>query len=190
MSERPVMVALDREELERLMRQAALAGAQSATEVMQREYDARNTERRDRRLHNTRLLLKHYREFKEHSRKAVSDSRMAEPESQVIQDLMMMRDDKVILESIRRSIARTQTIIVHIDKMLAVYKAYASREGEIEKRRYNVIQECYLTSTHKSATELAELYGVSKVTIHNDKKVAEEKLSVLFFGLDGLHFIQ
>ena len=72
--------------------------------------------------------------------------------------------------------------------MLDVYRMYCGKFGEKEKRQYKVIKAMYITKEHASVAELARKHGVSKVTIYDDIKTAEERLSALFFGINGLHF--
>lgn len=186
MDNRPVLVAMKKEELEDLLNQAALVGAQAATEITQRELEKNNREKRDRRLHNTKLLLSHYRDFKAHCSKSVYDSRMAGQNADLMEMLMEMKDDAVILESIQRTTIRTGIILEHIDRMMSVFSSFAEQGGEMEKRQYSVVHGYYIESPRKSVQNLSDEFGVSKVTIHKDLKAAEEKLSVLFFGMDGL----
>ena len=60
--------------------------------------------------------------------------------------------------------------------------------GEKEKRQYKIIKALYLTKEGTSVDELAKRFKVSKVTIYEDMKIAEERLSALFFGVNGLRF--
>ena len=46
-------------------------------------------------------------------------------------------------------------------------------------------------SEQKEAEKIAEIskkFSVSKVTVYEDIKIAKERLSSLFFGIDGLKF--
>lgn len=188
MDKQPVLVTLSKEELGELMKHAALTGAQVAAETVHAENSRQIAEKRDRRLHNTKLLLNHYRDFKAHCSMSVYDSRMAERDSGLMEMIMEMRDDNVILESIQRTVMRTITILEHIDRMMAVFKSYTDKGGDREKRQYRVIYEYYISPDKRTLQGIAEEMAVSRVTLHKDLKMAEEKLSVLFFGIDGLHF--
>ncbi len=188
MDNQPVLVALKKEELEDMLNQAALVGAQVAADSIRDEHAKELSERKDRRLHNTRLLLNHYREFRDHCRKAVYDSRMAEKESDLMEMIMEMKDDAVILESIQRTMVRTATLLAHIDRMMSVFKSYADKGGEREKRQYKIVQAYYIAPARRTIQDLSEEYSVSRATIHKDLRAAEEKLSVLFFGMDGIRF--
>ena len=54
---------------------------------------------------------------------------------------MEMKDDKVIVESIRTSAKRTALMVQHIDKMLDVYRIYCSKISDRDKRRYKIIKD-------------------------------------------------
>jgi len=187
MGEAPVIVALRQEQLEAIMEKAALIGAQTASEIVIKEMAKKDRENKDRRLHNTRLLLEHYRDLKTHCKEAVYEAEGEQSESDMIESLMSVKDDTVILESIKRTTQRTQMMISHIDKMMDVFHVMCEKRGDREKRRYHVIYDYYIARNKKSLQRIADEYSVSRVTIYNDLKSAEEELSVFFFGVDGLH---
>lgn len=186
MNDRVEFVALTKEEVETMIAKAALAGASVAADTLQKE----QKELKDRRLHNTRLLLRNYRMLKESCTKAVYQKEHSEKSTaEVIEDLMSMKaSDGVIVNSIKESAERTGIIISHVDRMLDVYRMYCGKYSEKEKRQYKVIKSMYITKERSSAAELAKKFGVSKVTIYDDIKTAEERLSALFFGINGLRF--
>ena len=57
MNDRVEFVALTKEEVETMIAKAALAGASVAADTLQKGTSKRTKELKDRRLHNTRLLL-------------------------------------------------------------------------------------------------------------------------------------
>lgn len=183
-------VALTKEEIETMIAKAALAGASVAAEAVEKAHQKEQKELKDRRLHNTRLLLRNYRMLKESCEKAVYKKEHQEKTTEeVIRDLMSMHaSDGVIVNSIKESAERTSIIISHVDKMIDVFRMYCGKCGEKEKRQYKVIKAMYITKDRTSASELANRFGVSKVTIYDDIKTAEERLSALFFGINGLRF--
>ena len=101
---------------------------------------------------------------------------------------MTMKDDKVIVESIKTSAKRTAIMVQHIDKMLDVYRIYCSKLSEKDKRRYKIIKALYISKTPMTIAEISKKFSVSKVTVYEDIKIAKERLSSLFFGIDGLKF--
>ena len=177
-------VALTKEEIDAMIQQAALAGAQVASDAMmvgQRKSEI------DRRLHNTDLLLRNYRTLKASYENAVYKSKEGEV-TEVLEDIMTMKDDKVIVESIKTSAKRTAIMVQHIDKMLDVYRIYCSKLSEKDKRRYKIIKALYISKTPMTIAEISKKFSVSKVTVYEDIKIAKERLSSLFFGIDGLKF--
>lgn len=183
--------SVTREELEEMLSKAALVGATVAAETVDKAHKKEQKDQRDRRLHNTKLLLRNYRMLKENCEHAVFEKEQetcVESEEDVIKNIMLMKgDDKVIVDSIRRSAERTRIIIVHIDKMLEVYRLYCQKNSEKDKRQYKVVRSLYISKQKTSVQDLAKKFGVSKVTIYDDIKAAEEKISALLFGINGLN---
>ena len=132
-------VALTKEEIDAMIQQAALAGAQVASDAMMVGQRKSEKEKIDRRLHNTDLLLRNYRTLKASYENAVYKSKEGEV-TEVLEDIMTMKDDKVIVESIKTSAKRTAIMVQHIDKMLDVYRIYCSKLSEKDKRRYKIIK--------------------------------------------------
>ena len=183
-------VALTKEEIEELLAKAALTGATVAADAIEKAHRKEQKSEKDRRLHNTRLLLKNYRMLKESCSKSVYEKEHAKETTAEIMEYIMSTkaSDGVIVNSIKASAERTSIIISHVDRMLDVYRIYCSKYGEKEKRQYKVIKAMYITKEHITVSELADRYHVSKVTIYDDLKIAEERLSALFFGIYGLRF--
>ena len=183
-------VALTKEEVEEMIAKAALAGASVAAETLEKAHQKEQKEMKDRRLHNTRLLLRNYRMLKESCSKAVYQKEHSEKTTEeVIEELTSMKaSDGVIVNSIKESAERTGIIISHVDRMFDVYRMYCGKYGEKERRQYKVIKFMYITKERLSVAELAKKFNVSKVTIYDDIKIAEEQLSALFFGINGLRF--
>lgn len=182
-----VIVALTKEDLDKMMANAALVGATVATDKMTVAFEKHQKEQKDRRLHNTKLLLKNYRMLKSSCRNAVFEGEKVSA-SELMEEIMSMKDDHVIVESIRRSAIRTATILKHVDTMLDVYRLYCNKQGDREKRQYKVIRAYYISNDKNTIQTLAKEFSVSKVTIYDDLKIGEERLSALFFGVDGLKF--
>lgn len=146
-NDRVEFVALTKEEVETMIAKAALAGASVAADTLQKAHQKEQKELKDRRLHNTRLLLRNYRMLKESCAKAVYQKEHSEKSTaEVIEDLMSMKaSDGVIVNSIKESAERTGIIISHVDRMLDVYRMYCGKYSEKEKRQYKVIKSMYIT---------------------------------------------
>lgn len=170
-----------------LIRIAAEIGAKAAMDRLDKERAREKEERTDHRLHNTRLLLKNYRLFKKHAENAVYEVGQLDESVYDILDLMERNTGNVFVDSIKTSVARTSTLVQHIDAMLGIYKTYciSSRKPE-DVRRWRVIQAKYVDECEKSNAEIADQECVSDRTIDRDTALAHDQLAALFFGIDGI----
>lgn len=151
--------------------------------------------RYDKRLRNTRLLLKNYRSFVEHCDNAkylVENPIKKEIEKdnlkvQLFDDFYNLQDDAYIVASILKSKEKTRIILDHINLCLGFFQAKAIKTNNQEMiRRYNVISDLYINETPMTYEEIAEIEHISQKTVNRDRKKAIEELSVLIFGIDGL----
>lgn len=151
--------------------------------------------RYDKRLRNTRLLLKNYRSFVEHCDNAkylVENPIKKEIEKdnlkvQLFDDFYNLQDDAYIVASILKSKEKTRIILDHINLCLDFFQAKAIKTNNQEMiRRYNVISDLYINETLMTYEEIAEIEHISQKTVNRDRKKAIEELSVLIFGIDGL----
>lgn len=151
--------------------------------------------RYDKRLRNTRLLLKNYRSFVEHCDNAkylVENPIKKEIENdnlkvQLFDDFYNLQDDAYIVASILKSKEKTRIILDHINLCLDFFQAKAIKTNNQEMiRRYNVISDLYINETPMTYEEIAEIEHISQKTVNRDRKKAIEELSVLIFGIDGL----
>lgn len=171
---------------------AAQEAAKVAIEMWEAEKQKQIEKRADRRLRNTRLLLDNYRSFAAHIRYAVYDVCESEDSAIYILDLMDSYDgmDSVVIESIKRTTARTAVIVAHIDEMLRVYKIMCESSKKPEDiRRYRIINSLYIedgVDTQMSIQDLAEQEHVDQRTVYRDRDTAQERLAALFFGIDGM----
>lgn len=207
---------LSMEQLERLVQLAANTGAQAAyamlsgdqgaivrdaarkgADALKREQNAiRKRERAehiDKRLHNTRLLLKNYRMLKEHFTNAVftleEERAVGELKPGEIWRLLSNSEpnDEVFIESICKSATRTMIILQHLDKMLEIYEAFCEHSSmESLKRQYRVLRARYLEEPQVSMLEIADREHIHKRTAEKDLDAAIEGITALIFGIDAI----
>lgn len=175
---------------EEIIKLAAKAGAEAGMEAYKREQRIALESANDKRLHNTELLLRHYRAFREASENAVFRAEECESLEQIIADLMMPgRAGSVTIQSIKQSAARTAVIVQHIEKMLAIYQNYCFTNGKPEdERRWRVIDGLYIQDRRKSIAELATQESVCERQIYDDRTNAISKIAVYMFGIDFVAF--
>lgn len=181
-------VALTKEEIVAMLKEAAEIGAKTAMERLEQEKKSMYHKAVDRRLHNTKLLLRNYRMLRENADNSVyGRSQMEESAADILCSMMNLYDDEVIVDAIKRSATRTAIIVSHIDTMLKLYEAYCSKSGnELDGRRYEIITDAYIIEQPMTVKEIAKKWHMSKENVYSDIKIATERLSALIFGVDGL----
>lgn len=171
-----------------IIKLAAEAGAMAAMETLEKERKKAQKSRYDRRLRNTKLLLRNYRMFKEHAENAVYEIHQLEENAIDILDRMWEPDSNdLYVESIKKSKARTKIIMTHIIDMLDLYESYCLKSQKPEEhRRYRVIYNFYISELPITIREIAYNESIDERTVYKDIDSACEKLSGLIFGIDGI----
>ena len=145
-NERPVLITLSKEDLQELMEKAAVAGAKAGIDRYEAELKDRQKKYRDKRYHNTKLLLRNYRMLQINAENSVfGRSQMEESAADILDNMMNMYNDEVIVESIKTSATRTAIIVSHVKTMIRMYQICCEQSGnEIDKRRYDIIYGLYI----------------------------------------------
>ncbi len=187
-NERPVLITLSKEDLQELMEKAAVAGAKAGIDRYEAELKDRQKKYRDKRYHNTKLLLRNYRMLQINAENSVfGRSQMEESAADILDNMMNMYNDEVIVESIKASATRTAIIVSHVKTMIRMYQICCEQsENEIDNRRYDIIYGLYISDPKITRKELMDKWNISSDTTYTDEKIAIERLSALIFGVDGL----
>ena len=187
-NERPILITLSKEDLQELMEKAAVAGAKAGIDRYEAELKDRQKKYRDKRYHNTKLLLRNYRMLQINAENSVfGRSQMEESAADILDNMMNMYNDEVIVESIKTSATRTAIIVSHVKTMIRMYQICCEQSGnEIDKRRYDIIYGLYISDPKITRKELMDKWNISSDTTYTDEKIAIERLSALIFGVDGL----
>lgn len=166
----------------------AMANMAAEAAVKRMNEDRKRT--RDKRLANAKLLLSHYREFKEFSKSAIYTAKQAEIESASdILDLMWDPNNKSerVVESIKRSAITTTVIMAHIDGMLKVYKDICeASKNPADRRKYNVMYDRYISDERFTIEEIGYKYHIEPSTVYANLDAAIDKIAILIFGIDSL----
>lgn len=186
--DRTVVVAINRKDLQSLLEKAADIGAKAGINRYIEELKSSKKNRGDRRLHNTKLLLRNYHMLKIHAENSVfGRTQMKESAADILEDMMNIYNDEVVVESICESATRTAIIVSHINTMLDVFRVCCDKSSNgLDSRRYDIIDGLYISDPKMTRKELAEKWNISIDTTYSDEKIAIERLSALFFGVDGL----
>lgn len=163
--------------------------AEYAIDCYRDEQERSKKLRYDKRLRNTKLLLKNYRELVSHSENAIYEASQVEDEDlfDILEMMSGANDSQYYVESIKTSAARTSLIIEHVREMLALYEVYCDRSQKPEdKRRFRTIHALYIQDEPKTYEQIAEEENVETRTVYRDVDAAVEKLTFLIFGIDGM----
>ncbi len=175
---------------EDVIKLAAETGADAAEKRFAKLQKEAAEKSRDRRLHNTKLLIRNYRIFKAHAESAISTAE--ECEDSVFDILAMMSDKsfrkaETTVKAIQSSAARTAIIINHITAMVETYEIWCQKSGKPEnERRCRVLKALYIDDNPPTPEELADREGINERTVYKDVDAATEILAALIFGIDSI----
>ena len=187
--EKNIVVFLTHEQLEDIYNKAAEIGAKEGIKIFHQKQKKEQEKRASKKLHNTKLLLRNYHMLKEHAENSVfGRTQMEESALDILESMMSLYDNKIIIESIKRSATRTAIIVSHIETMLGLYAVYCEKSlnRDIDMRRYEVLWDRYISDNTLSVQEIAEKQHISKDSVYTDLRIGLERLAALIFGVDGL----
>lgn len=168
-----------------LLESITRAAVQAVIDFQVKEKKKQEKAKKDWRLRNTKLLLKNYRSFVAHSLE-IQEEIDAVQKAKALNDLYA---EDFAVESIKRSKQRTYAMVQHIERMLNVYRIMCEESEQPEDlRRYQVICELYIWGKKSTAEQVAECHKIDSSTVYRDVREAVKTLSVLMFGVDGIHF--
>lgn len=171
---------------------AAEAAATAAAKVAERERKRLQRQQTDKRYHDTKLLIRKYRQLNEYYQNAVFDEEGAEEADEDFEEIMRsfgvsFRDEKITADSIKRNYLVTRVVMAHVNKMLEVFQTMCERSNRSsDKRRWRVLHDLYLSEKPSTAEQIASREKIERRTIYKDIDACLSDLSVLFFGIDGL----
>lgn len=163
------------------IKMAADTGAKAALNYIEKKKKTAH----DRRLYNTKLLLRNYNALKKHCDEAICSIKESMPDLNAIDILesIDLLDRQTYIESIERSTVRTQIILTHISKMISLFQAECLRNGH--HRKYNVLYQKYILEWDDE--KICKANGnIDARTLRRDLLFAHARISAMIFGIDGL----
>lgn len=170
-----------------IIKVAAEIGSKTALDVYAKQKDKEKKKRIDRRLRDTKRLMRSYREIKVHAGDAITSLSEVVTEDYEFFKNLMEEGDNIDVSAIVRSKARSAIMLTHIDAMLQAYEiiSYNSKKPE-DQRRYRVLQSMYLKDEPVPVSEIAEEENIDTRTVYKDIDAACEKMSALLFGIQWI----
>lgn len=177
---------MDKEKFKEIVSISASIAAEKALEIINIERDKARKERRNKRFHNTKRLLRSYRELKVHASESISYlSQISDEDYEFYHNLL--EDEKIDVQAIGRTRARSAVMIAHIDAMLNTFEIISMGSSRPEDhRRCRVINALYIDDERMTVKEIAALEAVDERTVYKDIEVACDKLSALLFGIEWI----
>lgn len=159
-----------------MMQEIVRVASETAIEKFQHEAERNRKAVKDKRLHNTKLLLQNYHCFVEHSKSAVYEaSQLSEDDDfeELMEELMSQSDGRVrvpVVRSIQESAAHTRIIVQHIDRMLLAQNRPLIMNicTDLEKEKAKSLKTVQMTKY----PEAKEMRGLMELT----KKVPDKKM--------------
>lgn len=168
-------------------------GARAAVQAVEQERKRYKQARYERQLHDTKLLLQHYRALNRHYKKAVfREENEPQGEDLTFLEVMELMDrrsygDDIFVKSISDSARTTAVIMRHVNTMLAQYKKMCNTsKRQDDGRRWRVIERLYLLPVRDTAKEVAEAENIDKRTVYKDVDAAVAELTMLLFGAPAI----
>lgn len=165
---------------------AAEQAVKVTLETLKTQKKKERQERRDWRLRNTKLLLEHLQEFKDHATQSVFDVRKvlesAQNDPQGVYSQQLSGRQDVYLEGLAISAGRTEALVQQTESMLELYRIQCEKGNAEKQRRFRVLKAYALEGEDYQL--IAEKESISKSTVFRDIDLATEELSVMLFGAD------
>lgn len=175
---------------EEIVRLATSVAVSETIKTMEEKWEQREKMQREKRLHNTKLLLKHYRLFAQHRGSSLYQLSQLENSTAEIMSLMEESEESRGTEKMETFGNSSKTIplmLGHLDEMLEIYKHLCEKSSKPEDmRRYRVLHARYISGEELTTEAIAEREDIDARTVFKDLKVACEKLTSLVFGVNFL----
>jgi hypothetical protein len=155
------------------------AAKESAKEAIKEFDKEKRQEQRKKVFQNTKLLLSHYNDLKQHVENAIDDVRQLETD---LIDLGDIERDELYILSIKRSKSKTLIMIAHIDMAMEVLKQKQIKLCSLEK--YDALKYFYINLLDYE--EIAAKLNCNERTARRWMNEMIEELSVYIFGVDAL----
>ncbi|MCW6664532.1 hypothetical protein NHG32_02435 [Aerococcaceae bacterium NML191219] len=149
--------------------------AQAVGREMDRREKKRKKQEQDWRLHNTRLLLKHYRKLQDHCKRA---------KNVVDREELDLR--KLTLESLLKCRVRTIEMMAYVDDTLQLYKERCLAGLPDKARRWRVLEARFLAYGETTVEDIAAMEDIAVVTVYTDINKAINDLSICLWGLEAI----
>lgn len=167
---------------------ASKIATEQAIIIHQQLKDQEEKKVKDKRLRNTKLLLKNYKDFKAYVNRVegnVVDRHQTSDVEMTIKDLLVRGED--VVKTIKQSTQRTIMMVGYIDQALDAFKYICEHDPFKDSfRQFEVLHLRYVEGV--TIETIAETFSINERNVYKAIDVAAERLSVILFGVYGLNF--
>lgn len=151
-------------------------------EIHDQQRETVEKKEKDRRLRNTKLLLRNYRTFKEYAREIEKESNN-DWEGIDTKELVIFGED--LAASIKQTTRRTLVMIRHIDQALLALEFICEQEKLVgDSKQFDILYARYVEG--HTIAETAVAFCINDRSVYKVIDAAVERLSVILFGVYGL----
>ncbi len=163
---------MDKEEIIRL-------AIEAAAEVWE-ERDKNKQERIEEKLReNTKKLLREYKRLKMHVESAIDSTVKSRPSKlKIILAELFDKRGYIRVQSIMNSKERTEAIISHVDRMIAVYKNECNQE---DKMNYKLLELFYIEKEKEK--DILKTMHISRSTFYEKLNEGIDDMTLLLWGM-------
>lgn len=167
---------------------AAKVATEKAIEIYRSKMDEEEQKFKDRRLRNTKILLKNFHNLKAYAEKERNKAfeREGITEDTAMKDVLVLGED--IVKSIKATTQRTISMVEYIERSLQAFEYICknSPNPKETQRQYDVLKMRFLEQ--KSIEEIAVEMRINERSVYKAIDSAAERLSIILFGVYGIKF--
>ncbi|EBF5125613.1 hypothetical protein FH002_12965 [Listeria monocytogenes] len=153
-------------------------------EVNRDELKEQFQERKNWKLRNVKLLMRHYRLLKSYCDDV---SGKIDGIESVLEELGR---ESLVLQSINDNKIKTQAMMRHVENVLNVYRDNCYNGKYEEKLRWKLFYEFHMKEPQLSNKKLFEKYNISKAQFYKELKKSYDTLVILMFGIDSFEDLE
>lgn len=157
--------------------------ATKVMEINRKQHETEEKKEHDKRLRNTKLLLRNYHSFK----KYVARAKMDLYEDEGVTDVRaLILNGEDLVKSIKESTQRTLVMIRHLDRALEALRFICDQEDpdKASAKQYRILKARFLDG--ESIEIMAEREHINERSVYKAIDAAAERLSIMLFGVYGL----
>lgn len=151
-------------------------------EIHAEQRESEEKKEKDRRLRNTKLLLRNYRSLKKYAEKEEAEA-TEDWEGIDLKELLVFGED--LVKSIKQTSQRTLVMIRHIDQGLATLRYIYEQENLTgTNRQYDILHARFVDGN--TIVEIANEHDINERSVYKAIDSVSERLSIILFGVYGL----